>query len=542
MPLPEALGIISFSLGIITFAQNGIRTIRTERDRWQRDASYIGLVEKRLESLGRATGEWRKRWIVPDFAADEQVDYSCVFAHIWGDDWVKITSSLQGIVGDIATLTPILTKFIRSGPRRVLRIGQKLNLATGGRDIIDGRLEALKSSLDELKCSSDTLFRDKWAGNNDQIRDDLSTIDDSYIRKRLSELVLLKLADTAGSVSQNLYSSCTTEQGVLSTILMIDLFPTIAIQGQQQLVRSRKRQENIFKALALGGRISFTFNFLIKSRDHPTLYMKTNIQGLHNEIENSRNSLSLAFNEVWRGGPNKKSCFLWGGTWFSVNKDSRNNIAGSVVDDSISVHETLTDNPPRLPAMNTKRAQLAYLLAEFGLLFLKTQWMQGICRCRLRRMIVSHMPEYMIRPVYPVAEDMTRANGDAVAHNPSENAPQEDQLAGGVDDWRCWCQSPRQSRRPFGERHLPYLGLLLAEIAICRPIHVEAIIGMVGAHPRLKIGGRERSNITIVEMVSHAAGSPNYSDAVQYCLNSEMRPEDVGDAQLKEYYDEVFLR
>ena len=556
MPLPEALAIISFSLGIITFVQNGVKTINLERHRWKNAEEYLAAVEKRLTDLEEKTREWRRRWIVPDFAADEEVDFAPLFECLWGDvgngsnengdghhqkprDWKIISTDLAAMDSDIKAFNPKLTSFLKEGPNgRRAKFFVKLKLAVGEREKIDETITALEAKLVNLKEDSDDLFREQMIRQEpdetkEKVREDLETISNRYIRERVCEIVLLKLADTAGNVSQKLYSSCMTEQSLLTTILMLDLFPTDKIPPRSQEVSdSAKRREAIFRAHALNKSISFTF-FLLMRNQHPNLLMKTKVEGLCTEINNSRNSLSLAFDEVWEGAPTEKVGFSWEESWFLVSRSYQ----GSVVDKSKAIKSMLKEYAQRSRVLDTSRTQLAYLLAEFGLLFLKTQWLKGLCRCRLRVLMFSQSSpksEYIIKPGYQtVSDEPDVANGVAGEHGA--------QPAANVDDWQCWCQQLAGNTYPFGQRHLPYLGVLLAEIAICRPIKVEANPGG-GPVPQLKIGGRDKSIVSIIEMVLNAGGSYDYSRAVADCLQSQLSPDKVGEKELKDFYTGVYIR
>jgi hypothetical protein len=91
-------------------------------------------------------------------------------------------------------------------------------------------------------------------------------------------------------------------------------------------------------------------------------------------------------------------------------------------------------------------------------------------------------------------------------------------------------------RRPQGHNRIAQR-LLLAEIAICRPIYFER--DNIG-NPKVKIGGRDKSTPSVIQMVQNAAGSYSYVKAVEYCLKSQTKPEDVADKGLGSYFGEVF--
>lgn len=133
-------------------------------------------------------------------------------------------------------------------------------------------------------------------------------------------------------------------------------------------------------------------------RTHPT-FMGTKVHGSDVEVENLCNTMSLAFDHVWTGIGNVCSGFATEGVWFSVEKDSISN-SGAIPDRSSSIDHLSNGLLAQPRALDPTRARLAYLLAEFGLLLLKTPWVLGICRCRLRRMTLSQREEYLIVPFF----------------------------------------------------------------------------------------------------------------------------------------------
>lgn len=262
------------------------------------------------------------------------------------------------------------------------------------------------------------------------------------------------------------------------------------------------------------------------------------MHGSNKEVENLRNTMSLAFEHVWRGVGNGDTCsgFATQGIWFTLKKDMTSD-SGPVPDNSTSIrHITESKAGRRTCVLDLARARLAYILAEFGLLLLKTPWILSICRCRLRCMNLSQKEEYLIIPSFARLPPVERGSVLETHERVSGSTARTDESNGpATTSQPCWCN---RDPRPYGERHLPYLGLLLAEIATRKPV---TVVKTANASPTIRIDGAETTVETLTNLIQRTTGSVRFTSAVQYCLASGLRPEEVQDCDLSEFYRKVFI-
>jgi hypothetical protein len=519
--IPEPISFLSISAGLLTFVRTAILTLRSERQHWKGAENYLAEAARRLDHIFDDLDEWRTKWILPDPSNEEGVDYSVIFEYLWGKDWIKIKTYLDRIEQERKGFEPFLDKLKTKGLWS--KGAAKINLAFGGREKVDNWLTNIKTNLDNLNLDSTNRFIKERAGNDSELRSDLKNgFTSDYVLERVTEFVLTELAKDTSHNSNKLFDACFEDKLNFKMKLMVDLFPT-ALSGKQD-DPDKTRREAMFTALALlrnpprenAHGLPLEFSFLIQTT-HDTLFMRTLVRGLSKGVQNAKHTLSDAFEEVWKG-KKSGSTFVTSKdrVWFRVTKDTRY-AEDTTADNSTSVAELLDMSKYQIDSLldrlRAKRAKLALLLAEFGLLFLKTGWMLGVCRCRLRKMTLGEAEEYMIRPGF----------GDRIANE-----------ADGVNSSPCWC---RTVAKPPWRAHLPYLGLLIAEMVVCRPI----IVHMSGDEPpTLHIDGEVQSIEDLTTRVRHRGGYNDYADAVKYCLESTVTAKDVEDSHFESYYEKVY--
>lgn len=180
----------------------------------------------------------------------------------------------------------------------------------------------------------------------------------------------------------------------------------------------------------------------------------------------------------------------------------------------MAIHKVDYEEELHGPFKLEERWRLAYELAEWALFFLKTKWFSKLCSCCVYRMETTNL-----RTTF-------RARVGRVDHI--------DTSTGDVENGRQWCEEE------ITNMHIRRLGVLLIEIALGFPVPDLAL------HPRkgimideeLDVENPERTKVldrrAINRKIKREMGQ-DYTDAVDYCLQQGITPDQVGMVELQSF-------
>ncbi|KAI1179005.1 hypothetical protein F4777DRAFT_575356 [Nemania sp. FL0916] len=172
------------------------------------------------------------------------------------------------------------------------------------------------------------------------------------------------------------------------------------------------------------------------------------------------------------------------------------------------------------------RAKNAFLLAEFGLLFFKTEWMQTICSCT-----IFHRPAASwALEEYSDSYQLTCK----LVSSPAEND--------------CWCAAKSlpeiddHSLSRFKAYPLFYLGLVLIEILTAAPFVQVTLQEGVDSLDKIYLTYLDthqktgRSTMSSHQYLRHHELQEILYDPITFCLSKELCVKTVKEEDLKEYY------
>ena len=164
----------------------------------------------------------------------------------------------------------------------------------------------------------------------------------------------------------------------------------------------------------------------------------------------------------------------------------------------------------------SERTRLAYELAEWALLFLRTEWFSEICSCCINRLESTDL-----KTVF------------SVRINRLHSSDHVDSETGQPCSRTQWCEEELQSM------HIRRLGVLLTEIAIGRPVlEVAFNEELNNVEIDFDASCKEAHFRDILRRVRRES-SEDLKDAVGYCLKQSTAPRDVVQEDLESFYDHV---
>jgi hypothetical protein len=169
-----------------------------------------------------------------------------------------------------------------------------------------------------------------------------------------------------------------------------------------------------------------------------------------------------------------------------------------------------------------ERTRLAYELAEWALLFLRTEWFSELCSCCIYRLESADL-----KTVFTVRVNKL-SHADHVDPETGQSCHQTQ-----------WCEQELRSM------HIRRLGVLLTEIAIGSPIFEVAFNELKNdVEVDFDVGVSEFGKTRVARFKDilrrvRRESSEDFMDAVGYCLKQGTAPRDVVQADLESFYDHV---
>lgn len=495
--MPEPVTIFTITLSIIGFfntIRTGIQTIYDDTKSWKRFRQDLDGFRVNLHSREDFIATWKDKWMVWNEDEDEEF-----YEYLWGKGWTLIRDSLKQInsifKGIDKAIKPLLKK---SKPNWIV----KLQYIFKQKDI-KSELANLIQQVDSLGDMATRKFSDLHG--NQEIH---------HIGNRRK---LIRLAMQTSEISDSLYQTCLPAANHLVIDLELDLFNTSDTQPRSQAISTSEKAKIL------------NFAFLAKAQRRPDdLFVRTRV---HNKPDLRNEECQISFQRAFTKYTHTRqpSGFTTSTHRFCVQDGSQETDKQSISFRTLlrdpqhhgSIAANLQSNAPKI--------KMAFELAEFVLLLLRTAWIEGLCSCMVHR-----------RRPSPDIENFYLRVGHVQHLDPQQatNAPGNP-----------WCKSSVASS--LVGLQLRYLGILLTEIAIGSPIldvqplvtsgsggpaQIQLVFMTTGTPPRLQ---PELLQDTLDRV--RAATREVYVEAVKYCLKSSWTRNDIQEEQLEEYYWSVLV-
>ena len=436
MALPEPVTIASVLMATIGFfntVRDGIQKIHDDSKSWKKIRNRCDTYGKQSKALHEKLIHWENQYMVWENDGD-------LFADLWGREWSAITDLLDEVHELLEKVSVDITSLTRptKGAAKGLRhTGKKCSYILWKQKPLEANLESLKGLIFQLEDLSRTKFKSQHP--NRAGRD----VTDAEIHEVGNAYQLVRLANATQSISDALYQPCLDAQQELHMNMELNFFgEDVANAESTDFAATRS------KAISVSAKArEIHFTFLASKNPNPLTRTR-----LKNDPSIKPNdcygSIIYAFNQMFERNVGTTAAIGFRtfitGPLFSV-REVRKDETEALHPDSYQRFRTLLLDKQQYSApfqrrhMDLTKIKAAFELIECGLLFLRTQWLSRFCSCGLRRRgATTKDHEYLLGAKFNQIKDQERY---------------------------CWC-----TYRPHLDRPLRYLGLLLVEIALGRPV------------------------------------------------------------------------
>lgn len=509
-PIPEPITIFAITLGIIGFfhtVRTGIQDIYDDVKSWKRIRMDLDMFKRDLMVQEEIVIMWRDQWMV----WDEDEDF---YQHLWGQ---RGSTLIQGMLGQIhaiferiqSSLKPLITSRLKFGAKLKYVLAKK-------KDIKSERAELIQqvTMLTNMALRKFSSCHGEPEGPLQQNIQDIGNLHK-----------LVRLAMETYEVSNSLHQACLNGASDLVIDVELDLFNTGIAESRSKAISLSKNTNLLYFTFLAKGQMRSADPFIrIRVQNNPGL-----------AIEQCQRSFPRAFEEIYKRKRTQSG--------FTTETDAHrfcvqeSTSAEQINGSSISLRTLLLDSQKHGDMAanlqpNAIKTKMAFELVEFGLLLLRTAWLEGLCSCAIRYAVHRRTPG-------PNREQYYLRIG-----NVQHLEPRQDRTVAG----NSWC-SPGATNSLLGLQ-LRDLGIILTEIALESPVldiqhpatsgnngpaEIELVF-MTGTPPQ-----RHQESLTETLLRVRKATRDLYVRAVEYCLRSSWTRDDVQEAQLKEYYWEVLI-
>ncbi|KAI1741251.1 hypothetical protein F4680DRAFT_464659 [Xylaria scruposa] len=380
----EGFSIFVAVLGIT----NGLQTLVTNAFSHARELQhYARLLDNRLDDLSMQSREfshWKDRWII--WASDDRL-----LDHFWGNtkDPEPNRGDIEKTVRRIRQILEIIEKLIEEiklSNNLVKRYAKKgILVVTGKRGEIDKQLNEFKKAFEILKFQADDAYKRKQ-------RFDILQSDQPVANKDIYDTAykhwMRRLAWETDGTSRDLYNNCLRSVDHLQLHLELDFFrhdikksdisPTGDSTEQPQLSSLIPKRVIPIATSALDPALRYTFN----GKDVVENYQMRIRATKTAETQESGDEF-YTLHTIVRMQPNTRRKLR-------VKNGGDLAIVQFLMSEPVARLEPLLDILSRPPPEDLDKRQLMIFrmtrlhhLAEFGMLSLRTPWMNRICSCRV---------------------------------------------------------------------------------------------------------------------------------------------------------------
>ena len=493
-----ALSIAMATLGIVSF----IKSIRDTAPALYRD---VYLIRNRKRTIQKSQSmldtqklyleQWAEKWMIWDENEEE-----ALWHIFWGNgsDYTMVKRELNDIHRDCKELEDGIQHFRKRALRYVVY----------KKPLTDDLLKDLDTRIKGLAVKADSAFRNKREGR--RRRDP----EDQYIKDIGNRHRLLQLARQTTDNSNALFDSCTLAQTELCLELELNFFNSSLAGSREQAISKSSRDGRLY------------FNFLTKLRSKPDdLVIRTQIHcaPAHEEDARPPPTVHVAFRRAFEEMVNHRSRShrfqAPGGHVYSLKESQDPSLRGN---ENTTQYRALLLREAQAPPngilfqqrrQDLMKMKLAFEVAECGLFFIQSSWFPLIvCSCALRHMQLSSGESYLLRVETPL----------------HHTTPPLD---------LCWCRLD-PTADPWRGLRLRYLGVLLIEIALRRPIYDVRLQANTELEFKREANGQWESMLQIFALVQTATTGTTVRQVVEFCITNTWTTHEF---DLEMYYRHVFL-
>jgi len=515
--VPEPFSIVAGATGLISFIvtiRNSIQVVHDDVDTYIHFKTYLASLLARMIEQRKKIDDWKRQWMVWD-----QEDDELLLKHLWGDDgWAEIFECLKRTTGICNRAEKNLKNLSKPGGL-LTRNRQRIAFITMKKGAIRTFMDDIDRETKFLNDKADRYFKHKH--RNVQPREE-------SIHELGNGFNLIRLAIATWKASDDLLESCEKANTRLLMDLELDFF---GLNVDNMLLRSQSIS-------ASAARSQLNFGFLAKKQQQDIPAIRTLLQNQENGAGNAHVALTPAFEDVLKPAITESAFQPPVSTRFRVRKLEGNGRIGpgtpniNGYSESNSFREILSDPTTHnlhefyFVKEDRRKIKLALQLVECGLLFLGSRWLDKLCSCKLRRRGSEHYGyEFLLR-------------GATQEHIP----PQWESL----EDPQCYCWCEVGFLGVFGDLNLRYLGILLTEIAIGRPIY-NAVTYPAGPRTTGVVNleympGLGSESIEETKRKVHKASTATYADVVEFCLTSAWSRSSFRESSQNNAEDRIKIR
>ncbi|OQV10668.1 hypothetical protein CLAIMM_14635 [Cladophialophora immunda] len=542
-PLSIATAITGF-IGFVVLVKNLISTILNDADAVRNDTDGLVAAEIRLIILSSRMENWKEFWRIRDGMPLELYD------SYWSPDGrQKILQLLNLLHGKGADLhREFESEYRKGGDRRTGRVDQRSAEASAYDEQQEmERLQAFqsmyRSKVNLIRRVGRALYKwprfgkslelsEKWLdllldASTEFFKVNNSLDDESEWKERVdivsTSFILTRVADR--------YSHASSILG--ATLLGIE---SHAIDLYLDHRTDPARRMEILSLAAQENSNSFQYNFCLLSvlgSDDIPIDFSCKIPSENQEAvptigRQQHQSFDAVICDLTRP-PNRGHNMSF---WFQARQGvpafvlERLEGRSGVGDDLqiqclrtfMAIHKVNYEEELHGPFKSEERWRLAYELAEWALLFLKTNWFSKLCSCCVYRTETADL-----RTTF-------RARFGKVPHI--------DVDIGDVGNTRQWCEEEIRNM------HIRRLGVLLVEIALGFPVPDVVLHPVKGImiDEELDVENPERTKVldrrAINRKIRREMGQ-DYTDAMDYCLQQGITPDRVRMEELQSFQSHV---